>query len=380
MADLKETALVYCEGQFGKVDGKTAAGLVRHSEIYSILGVIDSTLAGKDAGEVLGSKKNNIPIFTDLDEALVSLVEIPNCYIYGKAPLEANIPAGERLLIIEAMKKGMHIINGLHQFFSDDGEFAQMAAQYGVQITDIRKSPQMEDLHVFTGQISKVDVPVIAILGTDCASGKRTTAAQLNQSLNDLGVKSIMIATGQTGLMQGAKYGASIDALVSQFVIGEIENAVLQAYENEAPDIILIEGQSAVSHPAFMSSIGILKGSMPNGVILQHPPARKVRVDFPQLTMPTVENEIQMIEAISQSQVMAITLNHEDLTDEEVNDTIIEYEDRFLLPTTDVLKYGSQKLIQMLCNHFPGLDQKINPVSFKVMPVLTIMQEEEMAG
>ena len=380
MADLKETALVYCEGQFGKVDGKTAAGLVRHSEIYSILGVIDSTLAGKDAGEVLGDKKNNIPIFTDLDEALVSLAEIPNCYIYGKAPLEANIPAGERLLIIEAMKKGMHIINGLHQFFSDDGEFAQMAAQYGVQITDIRKSPQMEDLHVFTGQISKVDVPVIAILGTDCASGKRTTAAQLNQSLNDLGVKSIMIATGQTGLMQGAKYGASIDALVSQFVIGEIENAVLQAYENEAPDIILIEGQSAVSHPAFMSSIGILKGSMPNGVILQHPPARKVRVDFPQLTMPTVENEIQMIEAISQSQVMAITLNHEDLTDEEVNDTIIEYEDRFLLPTTDVLKYGSQKLIQMLCNHFPGLDQKINPVSFKVMPVLTIMQEEEMAG
>lgn len=238
----------------------------------------------------------------------------------------------------------------------------------------------MEDLHVFTGQISKVDVPVIAILGTDCASGKRTTAAQLNQSLNDLGVKSIMIATGQTGLMQGARYGASIDALVSQFVIGEIENAVLQAYENEAPDIILIEGQSAVSHPAFMSSVGILKGSMPNGVILQHPPARKFRVDFPQLAMPTVENEIQMIEAISQSQVMAITLNHEDLTDEEVNDTIIEYEDRFLLPTTDVLKYGSQKLIQMLCNHFPGLDQKINPVSFKVMPVLTIMQEEEMAG
>ena len=176
--------------------------------------------------------------------------------------------------------------------------------------------------------------------------------------------------------MQGAKYGASIDALVSQFVIGEIENAVLQAFENEAPDIILVEGQSAVSHPAFMSSVGILKASMPNGVILQHPPARKVRVDFPQLAMPSIESEIQMIEAISQSQVMAITLNHEDLTDEEVNDTIIEYEDRFLLPTTDVLKYGSQKLIQMLCNRFPSLDQIINSVSFEAMPVLTIIQDE----
>ena len=376
MTDLKETALVYCGEQFAKVDGKTAAGLVRHSETYTIVGVIDSLLVGKDAGEALGDEKNDIPIFADLDEALAKLGEVPSCYIYGKAPLEANIPAEERLLIIEAMKKGMHIINGLHQFFSEDQEFTQMARQCGVQITDIRKSPQMEDLHVFTGQISKVDVPVIAILGTDCASGKRTTAAELNQSLNDLGVKSIMIATGQTGLMQGAKYGASIDALVSQFVIGEIENAVLQAFENEAPDIILVEGQSAVSHPAFMSSVGILKASMPNGVILQHPPARKVRVDFPQLAMPSIESEIQMIEAISQSQVMAITLNHEDLTDEEVNDTIIEYEDRFLLPTTDVLKYGSQKLIQMLCNRFPGLDQKINPVSFEAMPVLTIIQEE----
>ena len=28
------TAIVYCEGQFGEQDGKTANGLVRHSEKY----------------------------------------------------------------------------------------------------------------------------------------------------------------------------------------------------------------------------------------------------------------------------------------------------------------------------------------------------------
>ena len=88
--------------------------------------------------------------------------------------------------------------------------------------------------------------------------------------------------------MQGARYGVAIDALVSQFVVGEIENAVIQAFNNEKPDIILVEGQSAVSHPAFLGSLGILKGSNPDGVILQHPPARKSRCDFPNLKMPAI--------------------------------------------------------------------------------------------
>jgi uncharacterized NAD-dependent epimerase/dehydratase family protein len=60
-----------------------------------------------------------------------------------------------------------------------------------------------------------------------------------------------------------------------------------------------------------MGSLGILKGSKPDGVILQHPPARKSRCDFPNLKMPTVESEIKLIEAISQTKVMAITLSHE---------------------------------------------------------------------
>ena len=52
----KKKALVYCEKQFGLVDGKTASALVRHSELYSIVGIIDSSLTGKDAGEELGEE------------------------------------------------------------------------------------------------------------------------------------------------------------------------------------------------------------------------------------------------------------------------------------------------------------------------------------
>jgi uncharacterized NAD-dependent epimerase/dehydratase family protein len=372
MAIVKETALVYCENQFGLVDGKTAAGLVRHSEIYTIVGVIDSSLAGKDAGEELGDKKNDIPIFANLEQALSNLSEIPNCYVYGKAPLDASISTAERFLILEAMSKGMDIINGLHQFFSEDPEFVNMALKCGIQIKDIRKPPQLKDLHVFTGQISKVNIPVIAVLGTDCACGKMTTAVELNKALNNLGIKSIMVATGQTSLMQGSKYGASMDALVSQFAIGEIENAVVQAFEQENPDIILVEGQSAVSHPAFMSSVGILKGCMPDGVILQHPPARKFRCDFPHLSMPTLESEIQLIEAISQSQVIAIALSHENLTAQEIKKVIKDYENRLRLPTTDVLSYGCQKLVQSLCDRFNKLNQKIKQESLKAIPLLAM--------
>jgi uncharacterized NAD-dependent epimerase/dehydratase family protein len=366
----KKTALVYCENQFGLMDGKTAAGLVRHSQTYNIVGIIDSSLAGKDAGEQLDNKKNNIPIFANLQSALDLLPDIPHCYIYGKAPLDATLSIAERALILEAMSKGMDIINGLHEFFSEDLEFIEMAANWGVEIRDIRKPPELKDLHVFTGEIAKVTVPVIAILGTDCACGKMTTAVELNTALNNLGIKSVLIATGQTAIMQGAKYGVSIDALVSQFVIGEIENAVVRAFELESPDIILVEGQSAVSHPAFMSSVGILKGCMPDGIILQHPPSRKFRCDFPHLPMPNIVSEIRLIKAISQSQVIAIALNHENMTEMEVQKTIKSYEERLLLPTTDVLTYGCSKLTRALGNLFPALNRRYKANS-QIHPLLT---------
>ncbi len=351
----KKTALVYCEKQFGRVDGKTAAALVRHSEIYSIVGIIDSSLAGKDAGEELGGTKSGIPIFCNLKDALHQLPEVPNCYIYGKAPLETSISSEERLLILEAMENNMDIINGLHQFFSEDQEFAQKAVKHKIQIQDIRKALPLKDLHVYTGQISRVNVPVIAVLGTDCACGKMTTAVELNKALKKLGIRSVLVATGQTSLMQGAKYGVSIDALVSQFVVGEIENAIIEAFDNEKPDIILVEGQSAVSHPAFMGSLSILKGSQPDGVILQHPPARRFRCDFPHLVMPTVESEIKLIESMSSTKVIAIALSHEGLTEEETGKYLQNFEKQLQLPTTDVLTNGSQKLVEALTDRFPQL-------------------------
>ncbi len=373
MAFLRETALVFCEDQFGLPDGKTAAGLVRASERYDIVGVIDLACAGQDAGEALGEASNGIPIFASLDEAISQLSNVPSYYIYGKAPLETYIPDHERLLILKAMEKGMNIVSGLHEFFSEDPEFLQMAIRHNVRIQDIRKPPSLKDLHVYTGAISRVNIPVVAVLGTDCACGKMTTAVELNKTLQALGLKSVLVATGQTSLMQGAQYGVSIDALVSQFVIGEIEHAVVQAFDQEHPDIILVEGQSAVSHPAFMGSMGILKGCLPNGVILQHPPARRSRCDFPMLPMPQVETERRLIEATSTAKVMAIALSHEAMTKAEVEQTIVDYEQRLELPTMDVLSDGCDKLVQALGNHFPLLGQKIQQNSLEKQVTLELI-------
>ena len=82
-SDDQPTAVVYCEANFGAPDGKTANGLVRHSERYRIVSVIDSTQDGRDAGEVLGDGANGIPICGDLGGAIAlsgRIVSIADVY------------------------------------------------------------------------------------------------------------------------------------------------------------------------------------------------------------------------------------------------------------------------------------------------------------
>ncbi len=356
---MKAKAFVYSENEFGKIDGKVANGLARHSEKYDVLGIIDSSKKGLDAGEYLDGIKNGIPVFESIDDAIENLGFVPEYFIYGIAPLASFLDKKQREIIFHAMKKGMNIVNGLPEFFTEDKEFMKKAREYGVQIYDIRKAPQRKDLHNFSGRILEVKTPVITVLGTDCAVGKRTTAVNLVDALKLEGLNTAFIATGQTGILQGSKYGIAVDVLTSGFATGEVENAILQAYEREHPDIIIVEGQGALSHPAFTSSSAIIRGAMPNAIILQHPPNRKNHCDYPNIPMPTLESEIELIEVFSKSRVIAITLNHEDMTDDELEDTIVAYEYKYELPTTDVLKKGCDKLVKELFTVFPKLQKTV---------------------
>lgn len=353
------TAIIYCEANFGAIDGKTANGLVRYSEKYKILSVIDSEQAGLDSGVVLGEKPNAIPICRNLTDALKHAGEVPDYYIFGMAPASGMLSSHERGLVLEAMDRGMNIVNGLHEFLNDDPVFATASAARHVTILDVRKPRAKKDLRLFSGRIAEVTCPRIAVLGTDCAIGKRTTATILTQVLNDHGIKAVMIGTGQTGLIQGARHGVALDAIPSQFCSGEMEAAIVEAFEAENPDVIIIEGQGALSHPAYSTSSFILRGSCPDGVVLQHAPGRTTRCDFEKMAMPTPATEINIIQTFSDTRVIGLTINHENMTEAEVNLAITLYESELGIPTTDALAGPPQRLVEMVFAAFPELEKML---------------------
>ncbi|WP_139309828.1 DUF1611 domain-containing protein [Teredinibacter haidensis] len=349
------TAIVYCEGNFAAIDGKTANGLVRHSERYKILSVIDSEKSGLDAGMVLDNKTNDIPICRDLADAVALAGVVPDYFIFGMAPSSGMLSIHERSLILEAMSHGMNVVNGLHEFLNDDPVFIAACAENKVKILDIRKPRAKKNLRMFSGRIAEVSCPRIAVLGTDCAIGKRTTATVLTQALNDHGIKAVMIGTGQTGLIQGARYGVALDAIPSQFCAGELEATIVEAFENEKPEVIIIEGQGALSHPAFSSSAFILRGSCANGVVLQHAPARDHRCDFAHMSIPSPASEINLIETFADTQVIGLTINHENMADTDVSAAIVQYEQELGIPVTDALTRSPKYLVDMVVAAFPNL-------------------------
>jgi uncharacterized NAD-dependent epimerase/dehydratase family protein len=353
------TAIVYCEANFGEIDGKTANGLIRRSEKYRILSVIDSKKAGLDTGMVLDNAPNDIPVCRDLADAIEHAGAVPEFFIFGMAPSSGMLSIHERALVLEAMAHGMSIVNGLHEFLNDDPVFAAACIASNVKILDVRKPRDKHDLRMFSGRIDEVTCPVIAVLGTDCAIGKRTTANIITSTLNESGIKTVMIGTGQTGLIQGARYGVALDAVPSQFCAGELEATIVEAFEIENPDVIVVEGQGALSHPAFSSSSFILRGSCPNGVVLQHAPRRSERCDFENMAMPTPASEINLIETFADTKIIGLTINHEQMSDIEVSSAITQYEQELGIPVTDALIRSPERLMEMVLAAFPQLKAKL---------------------
>ncbi len=332
---------------------------MRHSEKYQILSVIDSTKAGRDAGGYLDEVPNGIPICTDLADAIAIAGHVPDYFIFGVAPSSGLLSPRQRGVVLDAMARGMSIVNGLHEFLNDDPEFAAAAAAHGVEILDVRRPRDKKDLRMFTGRIDEVTCPRIAVLGTDGAIGKRTTATILTRALNERGIKAVLVGTGQTGLIQGARYGVALDAIPCQFCSGEVEATIVEAFEAEQPDVIVIEGQGALSHPAYLSSAFILRGGRPDAVILQHAPSRRMLGDFPDVPTPTPLEEIALLRAFAGVKVIGLAINHEDMTDAEVSAAIILYELELGIPATDALKRPVGKLVDMVLGEFPRLEAKL---------------------
>lgn len=351
-----ETAIILSERAFGRTGGKTAHGLVRHSLRFKILGVIDSTRARKDAGELLDGRKNGIMVYKSVKDAIKKLPEKPDYLIVGVATVGGMLPKEFRPAIRDAIRNGVNVISGLHEWLAIDPEFSKLAKRHRVTITDIRKEPPLKEMHYYRNLASKMKAVRIPVLGTDAASGKRTTAIILTKELNDRGIKTSFVATGQTGLLQGSRFGVPLDAIRGDYVVGELENAIDMAYRTEHPKVIVVEGQGALSHPAYVTgSRAIVNASAPNAVVLQHAPARKYRTYHEaELRLPngTIDREMELIKVFAGCDVIAISINHQGMTRKQVEAKIAEYEERYGVPACDPLVDGAGKIADAVIRRF----------------------------
>lgn len=344
-------AIVWCDGAFDTPEGKTAHGLVRFTRRYQVLSVIDRPHAGQDAGQVLDDRPAEIPVVADLAAALADAEQRgirPTHFVIGMAPDGGRLPDHGRQTVIAALEAGLDVDCGLHDFLTEDPVIAPLAGKLGRRLRDIRKPPHRKDLHHFSGRIEEVRSLKIAVLGTDSAVGKRTTAWLIVHGLEARGRSVAMIGTGQTGWLQGAKYSMVLDSLVNDFVAGELEHAVVSAWDDGQPSAIVVEGQGSLLNPAYPGGLEIIAATRPDVIVLQHAPSRKDYDGFPGYPIQPVEEQIDLLQRLSGKPVVAITVNHEGIPRDQIDAVCADLEARTGLPTVDALIHGVDRLLEAL--------------------------------
>ncbi len=349
-------AVIYCEGAFRTTYGKTAHGLVRRSRRYQVLSVVDSTCAGQDAGTLLDRRPSGVPIHPSIGRAVREARErgLPATHlVVGLAPDGGRLGARDRRAVLEAIDLGLHVDCGLHDFLAEDPDIATRAALRGARLRDVRRTPPRAELHAFTGRIEEVRALKVAVLGTDSAVGKRTTAWALVDALEAAWRRARLIGTGQTAWLQGAEYGIILDSLINDFVAGELENAIWRAWSETGAEVLVLEGQGSLMNPAYPGGLELLAAGRPEAVILQHAPARRDYDGFPGYPIQPLELQIRAIELLSGRPVVAVTVNHEGLEPEEVPALCQALARRTGLPVLDPLLEGVGPLLRIVEGMLP---------------------------
>lgn len=310
-------AVVLANGHFRDSFAKTAHGLVRGSRRFQVVAVVDPSCAGADAGELLDGRRRGIPIFASLSEAASGAAPRPRACVIGVATEGGVLPKQLRAELLDAADRGLQLVNGLHQLLSSDAELVARCRVSGAEIVDIRRPRPLAELRFWTGKIRELEIPRIAVLGTDCALGKRTTAGLLLEALRGRGIASDLVYTGQTGWLQGYEHGFLLDATPNDFVAGELERAVLECAAATRPQVILLEGQSALRNPSGPCGAELLLSAGTPHVVLVHAPAREVFDGSEELPgggwpIPPLPEELELIRLYG-AQTLAIALNTQGL-------------------------------------------------------------------
>lgn len=358
---IKGNALVITHGLLDTINAKTCHGLLRYTSRFEVKGVIDEKFAGQDAGEVMDGKRKDIAIYSSVLEYFDQSDETIDYLVIGVATHGGLMPPQFVKEIEDAIEHGCTIINGLHDYLNEMPDIVARAQRKNVELIDIRKPKKIRDLHFWHGDIFKVECPIIAVLGVDCALGKRTTTGMLYEMLNRRELKADMIYTGQTGWMQGYKHGFIFDSTLNDFISGEIEKAVVECWEEEKPEVILLEGQSSLRNPSGPGGSEFLLSGNAKGVILQLAPERIYFDGYEdlKLLLPTARDEIKLINQYG-SEVIAITINNKSLNDAELRNLMIIMEKELELPVVAPLSDGVDELYRPIKEYIARYQETSN--------------------
>jgi uncharacterized NAD-dependent epimerase/dehydratase family protein len=345
----KQKAIVITNGMLDTMLAKTAHGLLRGTARFDILALIDYKHAGRDAGEVMDGRHRNVPVFASVSDYFANGGEQPAWCIIGVALPGGKLPDDFRGELKIAMQHKCSIVCGLHTFLSEEPEFIQLAAQHGVQLFDVRKPRPRTELKFWSGDIYKVKIPRIAVLGTDCAIGKRTTCRFLMEMCQRNSIYAEMIYTGQTGWMQGYRHGFIFDSTVNDFIGGEVERVIVECAEQSKPDLILIEGQSALRNPSGPCGAEFLLSGNTKDVILHHAPGREFYegTEAIEFRILPIESEIELIKMYG-AEVIAVTLNNENKTTAELKTYRDELQQKLGIPVVLPLEEGVDGLLPVV--------------------------------
>jgi len=168
-----------------------------------------------------------------------------------------------------------------------------------VQLRDLRRAPP--DLSVPQGPYSRPDsVQVVHSVGSDTVIGKKVVTLELDRAARERGLRSVYVPTGQTGVAI-AGWGIAVDHVISDYVAGAGERLVHEGAERG--DLLFVEGQGALFHPAYSGvTLGLLHGSAPDLLVLVHKPNATHNRNYPDLPIPPLN---ELIAALHQKSLVA---------------------------------------------------------------------------
>jgi len=341
---MMKNVLIATDNLFLTNHAKTAHGLLRGTKRFHVLAVLDEENKYADAGELLDGNHRNIPILGTVDEAIKQFKTI-DYLVVGVATVGGILSESLLQIIRQAISNGIGIVNGLHDQLQERKDIALLASQNRVELIDIRKPKTPKELHFWSGDIFKVKAPIVAFLAMDCAMGKRTTANLVLEECLQQKQNAHMIYTGQTGWMQGHKYGFIFDSTLNDFVSGELEHAITRCWKEATPDVIILEGQSSLRNPSGPCGLEFIVSGNATQVVLIHAPKKKYFDNDPLWgEIPSVASEIDIIEKFGAT-VIAVALNTSGLSKQEALSYKASYQKTLDIPVVLPLEEGVKKIV-----------------------------------